>query len=117
MIVSVLVRLAIIALGVYVAAAIVPGVQLEGTAGSLLVVSLLLAVVNLLVRPVVKLLSLPFVLLTFGLFLVVINAAMLGLTAALTPRLEIDGVLAALLGALVISVVTFFAERVLPGRR
>ena len=111
-----LVRLAVIALGVYLAGRLVPGVRLSGEPVDLLVVSLVLAAVNLLVRPVVKLLSLPFVLLTLGLFLVVVNAAMLGLAAALTDRLDLDGPVAAVLGALVVSAVAWVADLVLPDR-
>lgn len=110
------VRFAVIALGIVVAAAVVPGVRLAGEAGDLLVVTLVLALVNLLVRPVVRLLALPFVLLTLGLFLVVVNAAMLGLAAALTPRLQVDGFVAAVLGSLVISAVAWVADVVLPRR-
>ena len=82
-----------------------------------LVVAVLFAVVNLLVRPVVKVLSLPFIVLTLGLFLLVVNAAMFALTAALTDRLDVDGVTTAVLAALIVSVVTWIGETVLGVRR
>lgn len=87
-----------------------------GVAGSYLWVALLFAVVNSIVGPIVRALALPFVLLTLGLFLLVINAALLGLTAALSDRLQIDGVMAALLGGLLIAVFSWIAELVLPLR-
>ena len=80
---------------------------------SYLVVALIFAVVNVLVRPVLKLLSFPLLVLTLGLFLVVINAAMLGLTALLTDRMSIDGFGPAVIAALVISAVTWTGDNVL----
>jgi putative membrane protein len=105
-----LVRLVVIAVAVYLATLLVPGVVVRGGAVSYLVIALVFALVNLLVKPLVKLLSLPLVLLTLGLFLLVINAAMVGLTALLTGRLDVDGFAAALLTALVISAVTWVAD-------
>src|ERR671916_3122601 len=69
-----------------------------GEPGTYLWVALLFAVVNAVVGPILRLLSLPFVLLTLGLFLLVINAALLGITAALTDRLSIDGFVTAIIG-------------------
>ena len=74
---------------------------------------MIFAAVNLLVKPLLKLVSFPLVVLTLGLFLIVINAAMLGLTAALTGSLAIDGVQPALIAAVVISLVTWVGETVL----
>ena len=111
---TVLLRLAIIAVAVWVVTLVVDGIRVPGGEPlDHLVVALVVGAVNLLVKPVVKLMSLPFVLLTLGLFLLVVNAAMLGLAAALTSRLEVDGVVPALVGALVLSVVTWTGERVL----
>ncbi len=110
---SLLLRLALIMGAFWVAAAIVPGIDVRGELLDYLVIAVVFGLINLLVKPVVQLLSLPFILLTLGLFLLVVNAAMLGLTAALTTRLAVDGVLAALLGAVVISIVTWGGERAL----
>lgn len=77
-----LVWLLINALGVYVTAAILPGVALRGF-GSAVVVALVLAVVNALIRPVLVVLTLPITILTLGLFLLVINALMVMLVDAL----------------------------------
>ena len=67
---------------------------------------------NAIVGPVLRLLSLPFVILTLGLFLLVINAALLGLTAALTDRLEVDGFGAALVGGLILAIGGWVADQV-----
>lgn len=76
-------------------------------------IGLLFGVVNAVVGPVLRLLSLPFVLLTLGLFLLVINAALLGLTAALTDRLSIDGIMTAIIGGLIFAIVGWASDQLL----
>ena len=85
-----------------------------GVTGSYLWIALLFALVNSLVGPVLRLLSAPFVVLTLGLFLLVVNAALLGLTVALTDRLEVDGIWAAIVGGFLIAVLSWIAELLLP---
>ena len=104
-----LVRLAITAVGLWIAARLVPGIQIDGDA-TLLLAALALGIVNAVVRPVVVLLTLPLTLLTLGLFLWVVNAAMLGLVAALLEGVRIDGFGSALLGALLVSITSWFAS-------
>ena len=84
-----------------------------GIYGSYLWIGLIFGVVNAVVGPILRLLSLPFVLLTLGLFLLVINAALLGLTALLTDRLTIDGFGTALIGGLILAVVGWVADQLL----
>jgi putative membrane protein len=84
-----------------------------GVYGTYLWIGLLFGVVNAIVGPVLRLLSLPFVLLTLGLFLLVVNAALLGLTALITDRLEIDGFLTALLGGLILAIASWVADQLL----
>jgi putative membrane protein len=84
-----------------------------GEYGTYLWIGLIFGVVNAIVGPILRLLSLPFVLLTLGLFLLVINAALLGLTAALTDRLQIDGFVTALLGGLILAVAGWIADQLL----
>ncbi len=84
-----------------------------GAAGTYLWIGLLFGVVNAVVGPILRLLSLPFVVLTLGLFLLVVNAALLGLTALITDRLQVDGFVTAVLGGLVLAVVGWAADRVL----
>lgn len=106
-------KLLVIAAAVWIVAAVVPGVQVREGVVNYLVIAVIFAVVNVLVRPVLKFLSFPLLLLTLGLFLVVINAAMLGLTALLTDRLAIDGVGPAVVASLIISAVTWIGDKVL----
>ncbi len=88
--VGIVVRTLIIALGLGLATAIVPGVQI-GDAVTLLVAALLLGLVNAFVRPLVILLTLPLTLITLGLFMLVINAAMFGLVAAMLDNFVVAG--------------------------
>lgn len=106
-------KLLVIALAVWIIAAVVPGVHVHPGIANYLVIAVIFAAVNVLVRPVLKLLSFPLLVLTLGLFLIVINAAMLGLTAALTDRLSIDGVGPAFVASLLISAVTWTGDNVL----
>ena len=105
-----LIRFLITAIGIALAAYLVPGIEARGT-GTLLAAALLLGVVNAVVRPVVVLLTLPLTVVTLGLFLLAINAAMLGLVAWLLPGLRIGGFLPALLGFLIISFTSWLASR------
>ena len=115
------VRVAVLAVIFYVVTRVYDGVRilgnddaLLGITGSYLWIALLFAVVNSLVGPVLRLLSMPFVMLTLGLFLLVVNAALLGLTAALSERLEVDGIWAAIVGGFLIAVFSWIAELLLP---
>ena len=104
-----LIRLAISALGLWIAARFVPGIEIHGDT-TLLLAALLLGVVNAVVRPVVVLLTLPVTLLTLGLFLWVVNAAMFGLVAALLDGFQVADFSSALLGAFLVSVTSWFAS-------
>ena len=108
-----LARFLVIAVAVWLVAAYVPGVVVREGIDSYLVIALIFAAVNLLVKPVLKLLSFPLLLVTLGLFLIVINALMFGLTALLTDRLDVQGVGPAVIASLVISVVTWVGDNVL----
>ncbi len=102
-------RFLISALGLWLASVIVSGVQVAGV-GTLLVAALLLGVVNAFIRPILFILTLPITVLTLGLFLLVINAAMLGLVAWLLPGFTVTGFFPALLGGLVVSIVSWLAS-------
>ncbi|MGY1712304.1 phage holin family protein [Geodermatophilus sp. SYSU D00758] len=82
-----------------------------GEFGTWLWIALIFAVVNAIVGPVLRLLSLPFVVLTLGLFLLVVNAALLGLTAAITDRLQVDGFGSAVIGGLLLAIGGWFADQ------
>jgi putative membrane protein len=106
---GILVRTIVTALGLAAAAWIVPGVHIQGP-GTLVLAALLLGVVNAVVRPLVIVLTLPLTVLTLGLFLLVVNAAMFGLVAALFDGFVVDGFWAALFGWLVVSAVGWVAS-------
>ncbi len=94
---------------------LVRGVQVEGW-GSAILGALALGVVNALIRPVMVLLTLPLTILTFGLFLFVVNALMLWLAAALVPGIRIQGFGPALLGSLLLTLLNIaVASLVGPG--
>jgi putative membrane protein len=84
-----------------------------GETGTYLWIGLLFGLVNAVVGPVLRLLSLPFVVLTLGLFLLVVNAALLGLTAALSDRLTVDGIGTAIIGGLILAVAGWLADQLL----
>jgi putative membrane protein len=84
-----------------------------GEYGTYLWIGLIFGVVNAIVGPVLRLLSLPFVVLTLGLFLLIINAALLGITAAITDRLTIDGLGTAVIGGLILAVAGWIADQLL----
>ena len=88
------------------ASAIVPGIRVDGAASALLA-GVVLGLINALVRPILVILTLPLTLVTLGLFLVVLNGICLALTAWLVPGLHVAGFGPAVLGALVISVVSW----------
>jgi putative membrane protein len=101
-----LIRWAVTAVAVAAASAVVSGVTIHGGFGGVLIVSAIFGLVNAILGPVAKLLSFPLIVLTLGLFIFVVNALMLGITAELTSRLSIHNFGAAMLAALVISVVS-----------
>jgi len=111
------VRLLLLAVVIGVVAALVPGIEVHGGFGALVWISVLFSVVNAILGPVFKLLSLPLIVLTLGLFLLVVNAALLGITAALSSHLDVDGFAAAVLGGLLIALFSWLAELALPTRR
>lgn len=89
---------------VLISAYVIPGVTVDGLFAAI-VVAIILAVVNALVRPVLAFLTLPINILTLGLFSFVISALMVMLTAAIVPGFAVEGFLTALLFAVVLSLV------------
>ena len=104
-----LLRLAISAFGLWVASQLVPGVTIDN-GWTLVFAALWLGIVNALVRPIALLITLPLTLITLGLFILVVNAAMIGLVAAMLDGFHLSGFGAALLGALVISITSWLAS-------
>jgi putative membrane protein len=104
-----LVRMLITAISLWLAALIVPGMELAG-AGTVLGAALLLGIVNAFVRPVVILLTLPLTILTLGLFLLVVNAMMLGLVAYVFEGFRLGGLGSAIFGAIFVSFFSWLAS-------
>jgi putative membrane protein len=103
-------RLSINILAILAAVTIVPGIHLDGPWWGLAVVAAIFGLVNTAIRPLLTLLTLPFVIVTIGLFLLVINALMLYVTSALASAFGInfiiDGLGWAILGALIVNLVS-----------
>ena len=118
-----LIWVAVNALALAAATALLDGIRITGSDDqdrvlTLLVVALVFGVINAVVAPIVKLLSLPFIILTLGLLLFVINALMLLLTEwisqAFGAGFHVDGFWTAVLGAIIITIATWILEAVLP---
>ncbi len=105
---GILIRSLIIMLGLALASAVVPGVNILGT-GSLVIAALLLALVNAFIRPIAFLLTLPVTILTLGLFVFVLNAAMFGLVAAMLDNFHVAGFWSALFGSIIVSITSTVA--------
>jgi putative membrane protein len=104
-----LIRLLVVALGLWLASELVPGIDVRG-GWTLLGAALLLGLVNAVVRPLAILLTLPVTVLTLGLFLLVINAAMLALVAWMFDGFSIAGFWPALFGSIVVSLTGWLAS-------
>jgi putative membrane protein len=107
-----LLRLIINAIALFAATQIgIPGLRFDGDWKTLVIVAFIFGLVNALIRPILTLLTCPLILLTLGLFTLVINAAMLALTGWIATQLQlgfvVDGFWAAFVGALVVSVVSW----------
>jgi len=106
---GIILRTLITMLGLYLASALLPGVSISG-AWSFILAALLLGLVNGLVRPVAFLLTLPLTVVTLGLFLFVLNAAMFGLVAAMLDDFAVSGFWSALFGAIIVSLTSTIAS-------
>ena len=107
-------RLLITALGLWAAARIVPGVQIDGW-GNLLVAALLLGIVNAVIRPVILILTLPLTVLTLGLFILVVNGISLSVVAWLMPGFTLSGLGSAILGSIIVGLTSWFASTFVGG--
>ncbi|HSL59184.1 MAG TPA: phage holin family protein [Acidimicrobiales bacterium] len=104
---AILVRWIVLGIAVAVASWLFGGVEVDGGFWSYAWVAAILGLVNALVKPVAIILTLPLTLLTLGLFLIVLNAAMLGLTDWLTGSFSVDGFWTAVFASIVISIVSW----------
>jgi putative membrane protein len=106
---GIFVRTLITAFGLWLASAVVPGIDIV-TTGTLFLAAILMGFVNALVRPLAILLTIPLTILTLGLFLLVVNAAMFGLVAAILDGFSVNGFFAALFGWIIVSVTSTMAS-------
>ena len=101
-----LIRAAVVAVGLWLASKIVPGVHINSTE-SLIAAALLLGIVNAIVRPILILLTLPITLLTLGLFLLVINGLMIELVAYFLHGFVVDGFWSAIFASIIVSLTSW----------
>jgi putative membrane protein len=108
-------RILLNGLALVAAAYLVPGIRWSGGLVALVVAGCVVGLLNAIVKPIVTLLSCPLLVLTLGLFYLVINGAMLLLAAFLLPQLEVEGWLAAIVGGLFLALwnlaIKLFFER------
>lgn len=111
-----LIRIAIYAAALWAAVYVVPGLDFDGTWVALLIIALIFAGVNAVVRPIITVLSLPFIIMTLGLFLLVVNWAMLAITIWISGVLELgltsDGFGATFIGAIIVAIVAWIGETI-----
>jgi putative membrane protein len=105
---GIVIRTLITMLGLFLASRLIPGVWIEGTA-SFILAALLLGLVNAIVRPILFVLTLPFTVVTLGLFIFVLNAAMFGLVAAMLDNFQVSGFWSALFGAIILGITSTVA--------
>ena len=107
------IRLLVNALALSAAAWLIDGIQVTGGYGDILLIALVFGFLNAVLKPILIFFSLPFILVTLGLFAFVVNGALLLITASLTDHLSVAGLGSAILGSMVVSLVTLFMGRVL----
>ncbi|WP_428149587.1 phage holin family protein [Brevundimonas sp.] len=104
------------ALGLWLSAYLVPGVEFLST-GSLIAAAVLLGLVNAIVRPVLVFVTFPLTVITFGLFLLVVNAATIGIVASFLGGFVVDGLWAGVGAAVVTGVVSWIVGSIIPDDR
>lgn len=111
MLLHILVSWLVSAVALWIVAQLIPGIQVRGF-GAALLATVVIAVVNATVGPVLKFLTFPLTILTLGLFLLVINALLLKLASLFTPGFRVRGFLSALVGSLVLTILTALLRHV-----
>lgn len=107
-----IIRILISAVAVYVASIFVPGIRVSGGLTTYLIVAIVLGLLNAFVKPVLTILTIPITVLTLGLFLIVLNVLMVYLAAYLVSGFSVNGIIAALLFSVVVSVVTWLIDAI-----
>lgn len=96
----------VVAASIAVAAAVVPSVEIDGGVAALLGIAVVFGLVNALIGPVLRFISIPLTLITFGLFALVVNGALLAITAGFSDSFDVGGIFSTIIAALIISVVS-----------
>jgi putative membrane protein len=112
-----IIKVLVTALAVWVAAYVLDGVHLENNASTIIIVALVLALLNAIIKPILVILTIPVTIVTLGLFLLVINALMVVWTSKLVDGFKVDGWLTALLFSLIVSVVSSILHFIAKDRR
>ncbi len=105
-------RLFATTVAVYLTVHFVPGLSLAGGWTTTLLVAVVWSVITMVIRPVLRILTLPITLITFGLFSLVLNALLFWMMALIVPGFTVSGFLAALLGALVLSICSWLINKI-----
>ena len=109
-----IIRVIISAIAITITASLLPGITLANdTIGTVLIIGLVFGIVNAIVKPLLIFLTCPAVIITLGLFILVINGAMLMLTASFVDALQIDGWGTAIVGGIIMSIVTMIFESIM----
>jgi len=110
--INLLLNWAILTAAILLAAYLIPGVRV-GSIGNAVIAAAVLGIINVFIKPVAMFLSLPFIAITLGLFTFVVNALLFWLASAIAPGFKVKSFWAALLGALVVTVVSYVTGMVL----
>src|SRR5258707_13481677 len=105
---NLILRIIIYAIGIALIAEIVPGIHIRNdTIGTLIIIGIVFGILNAIVKPILTFLTCPLVIISLGLFILVINALLLLITASLIPaRLQIDGFFPAFIGGILMSIIS-----------
>lgn len=114
---ALLVHWAIVAVAIAIAGGVLPSVDVDGGFWGVVWVALVFGLVNALIGPLLRLLTLPLTVLTFGLFSLVVNGVLLAITAGLVDNLDVGGFLSVVVAALLISLLTAVLARLVPVAR
>ena len=107
---KIITKILIAALALLLTASLVPGIEVSGVYTAV-IAAIILGVLNLIVRPILVILTLPVTILTLGLFVFVINAALFLFVASFVDGFKVDGFLVALLGSLIVSIISTIGNK------
>lgn len=106
-----MVKLLILAISIFVATYLIPGIQVD-TWLTVLIVALVMAIVNAFIKPILVLLTLPLTLVTLGLFLLILNGLMVMLVSVIVPGFHVDSLLSGILFSIVVSLTSSILSKI-----